>query len=178
MRKRASLLVAVVVLSAVTNACSSMSTNGPLAVGGGSEICAPSRDEGFTAFGEVVTNEGDRDLTLAQPTLITPEGLQHEESYVMLIEGMADRSSGMVLGVASTTPGSPAEAAAWERRKVFEEFTLKPGESANVIIALSLSNPNVDGKAEGFRMVYSDGSRDFTADTSNRIVLTGQERCV
>ena len=95
----------------------------------------------------------------------------------MLIEGMADWGSGAVLGIASTVPASPAETEAWERREILERFTLRPGESANVIVTLSLSDPPTNGEAEGVRMTYADGSRDFTADITNRIVLTGQESC-
>ncbi|GAB3552129.1 hypothetical protein GCM10027404_22300 [Arthrobacter tumbae] len=146
-------------------------------MGGESETCTPTPDEGFAAFGEVVTNDGDTDLILSGANLITSRGLQHEESYIMLIEETADWDSGAVLGTASTIPASPAETEAWERREILENFTLRPGESANVIVALSLFDPATDGEAEGIRMTYEDGSRDFTADITNRIVLTAEESC-
>jgi hypothetical protein len=146
-------------------------------VGSKSETCAPTPDEGFAAFGEVVTNDGDTDLILSGANLITSQGLQHEESYIMLIEEAADWDSGAVLGAASTIPASPAETAAWERREILKNFTLRPGESANVIVALSLSGRATDGEAEGIRMTYADGSRGLTADITNRIVLTAEESC-
>ncbi|WP_299169976.1 hypothetical protein [uncultured Arthrobacter sp.] len=116
-------------------------------------------------------------MILSGANLITSRGLQHEESYIRLIEETADGDSGAVLGTASTVPASPAEIEAWERREVLENFTLRPGESANVIVALSLSDPATDGEAEGIRMTYANGSRDFTADITNRIVLTAEESC-
>lgn len=95
----------------------------------------------------------------------------------MLIEDTARWSSAAVLGTASTVSASPAETEAWERREILEEFTLRPGESANVIVALSLSDLVTNGEADGIRMTYADGTRDFTADITNRIVLAGQESC-
>lgn len=169
------LTLAVAAVLTLSTGCAAAETDGPLSAGGDeSEICTPALQEGFAAVGDVVVNESDQELTITNVELVDPTDLTLEESYLMVIEGAADEA---VLGTASTVSDDPQEMAAWERRTKVENFTLGPGETANVIVALSLPNSGTDGKAEAMRIAYSDGSSEFTADTDMKITLASEESC-
>ncbi|MHA7274287.1 hypothetical protein ACX80Z_12715 [Arthrobacter sp. TMT4-20] len=165
-------LTVVIATVALCTGCS-VGTNGPLDAGEDQdELCAPAQMEGFTALGDIVLNEGDRELTFTSLELVEATDLTLEESYLMVINPEGDDD---VLGGTSTVADTPQEEAAWERRGILENSTLGPGEQANVVVALSLPNPGVDGEAEAMRITYSDGTREFTADTDMRMILVGEE---
>ena len=166
--------VAVIAAVAFSTGCSTVDTNGPLNAGEDQdEICAPAQLDGFTALGDIVMNEGDQELTITGLELVEATDLTLEESYFMVINPEGDDD---VLGGASTVADSPQEEAAWERRGELENSTLGPGEKANVIVGLSLPNPGADGEAEAMRITYSDGTREYTADTDMRMILVGEEK--
>lgn len=164
---------AVMAILIFSTGCSATGTDGSLSAGGdAAEICAPAPQEGFAAVGDVVTNNGEDELVIKGLELVNPTDLKHQESYVMLIDPVDDPSSGVVLGSTSTETTDPLQAAAWERRIKLQDFTLGPGEAANVIATLSLPTSVTEGETEAMRIAYSNGSRDFTADTSTSITMT------
>lgn len=176
-RKRSlKLPVAVIVALAFSTGCSMLGTTGPLNAGGDGEdeMCAPAQQEGFAAIGEIIVNEGDRELTMIDLELVQATDLTLEESYLMVIDPDGDDD---VLGAMSTVADTPQEKAAWERRGELENSTLGPGETANVVVALSLPTPKITGKAEAMRITYSDGSREYTADTDMKMILVSEEAC-
>ncbi|KRF04307.1 hypothetical protein ASH00_14475 [Arthrobacter sp. Soil782] len=153
------------------------SAEGPMRSGGDpSELCTPAPDQGFAAIGDVVANDGARPLTITGVELVDPVGLTIEDSYGMVIDEVSDRDSQAVLGSTTTEYDHPLHVAAWERRTKLGELDLGPGESANIVLTLSLPG-DTDGSAQAMRVSYTDGFRTFTADTSMRLVLTHKEAC-
>ncbi|MBM7847559.1 hypothetical protein [Arthrobacter roseus] len=172
MNRSAKLITMLFALAALTSDCLVVGTDGPMRAGGDSStLCTPALAKGFAAIGDVVHNDGDGNLSITEVELVRATGLTHEDSYIMLIERMEDE----VLGSASTVSDDPRDIANWERRIKLDNFTLAPGDVANVIVTLSLPATGTDGQADAMRITYTDGARDFTAETTMKIVLAGEE---
>lgn len=78
-------------LLALTSDCLVIGTSGPLRAGcDSSMLCTPAPAKGFAAVGDVVHTDGSGDLTITQVELVRAARLTHEDSYIMLIEGMDD----------------------------------------------------------------------------------------
>lgn len=152
-----------------------LSFDRPLRAGGApSEVCVPVPSQGLAAFGDVIRNDSARELTITGVELVNPDNLVHADSYLMVINETTD---GAVLGGGSTALDSSEDVADWKHRTKLGTVVLGSGDAANVIVALSLANPETNGTAEALRISYTDGMRRITADTTLRMLLTNEQSC-
>ncbi len=152
-----------------------LSFDRPLRTGGvPSKVCVPVPSQGLAAFGDVIHNDSARELVITGVELVNADNLIHTDSYLMVID---ETTNGAVLGAGSTALDSPKDVAEWKHRTRLGQVVLGPGESANVIVALSLENPETNGASEALRIAYADGIRRLTADTTLKMLLTTKQSC-
>lgn len=168
-------LTALVGVAALVSLMLGLSFDRPLRAGGApSEVCVPVPGEGLAAFGDVIHNDSARELTITGVELVRADNLVHADSYLMVIDETTDDA---VLGGGSTALDSPKDVADWKHRTRLGKVVLEPGEAANVIVALSLANPETSGTSEALRISYTDGMRRLTADNTLKMLLTNKQSC-
>lgn len=168
-------LTALVGVAALGSLILWLSFDRTLRAGGApSEVCVPVPSEGLATFGDVIHNDSARELTITGEELVNADNLVHADSYLMVIDETTDDA---VLGGGSTALDNSKDVADWKYRIRLGKVVLGSGESANVVVALSLADPETNGTSEALRISYTDGMRSLTADTTLKMLLTNKQSC-
>jgi hypothetical protein len=180
MRLRIAVLATVVIaLGAGCSSAGHVSSRGPLdASGDPGTQCVPQPTTQPLTFGlNIMKNTGTSDVQLRSVELIKPVALKVLDARVFVLPATPTDLVGMWATYPPTAAQLAANGIVWSSVHEADNFTIRPGETANLVLELSRTEGGTIGTAQATQIDYTSNKRAYRATTNTVIQLAPSADC-